>query len=163
MDSRGIVATIISLFSLLCFVEITVADTGELVVHVSDNGQPVSDAVVTATCIDTGCDAMYTFDIMGEGDYRHPALQAPHNYRILAEKGTKSATSTRFVEPGINLPDVNLTLVDVPQDPWEAATAQASTVHGSEAAERSCVLNHMIFMLIPAVAVVALRIWRRKW
>lgn len=161
MERRSVVAAIVLLFCLLYFIEITLADTGQLSVHVTDSGQPVSDAVVTATCVDPGCDSIYTFDSMGEGVYLHEAMRAPQNYRILAEKGTKSATTQLFVLPGPN-PDVYLSLMEASEKPWEASTAEASTVYGFEVADRSNLLNNMAFMLIPLVAVVALRIWRRK-
>jgi hypothetical protein len=160
MKRRVAVATIASLLSLLYCTEIAMADTGELCVYVTDNGQPVSDAEVTATCIDPGCDSIYTLVHMGEGLYCHSALRTPHSYEILAEKGSKSATTTLFINAGLN-PDVHLSLTETPQNPWEASTAEASTVYGSGTAERSSRVNHMSFILIPGAAVLALRIRRR--
>jgi len=159
MERRSVVFTTALLFWHLCLVETASADTGILYVHVEDNGQPVSDAVVTATCLDTGCDPIYTFISLGDGSYAHYAMRAPHNYRIDAEKGSKSATTTRFVQTGPNLPDVHLALVE---EVWEASAAQASSVYGSEVAERSCLLNNMAILLLPLGLVVFLGILRRK-
>jgi hypothetical protein len=158
MKGRSAVAGIVSFLSLLFLAEMAVADTGELCVHVTDNGEPVSDAVVTATCMDPGCDAMYTFDCIGEGLYCFVAMRAPHEYTIRAEKGSKSAEATRFVKDGPNLPDVQLELTETPNEPWEASTAEASTVYGRKTVKPSSLLNHTVFMLIPPVVVLVLRI-----
>jgi hypothetical protein len=160
MERRVVLATVVSALSFLYCPEMALADTGKLCVYVTENGQSVSDAEVTATCIDAGCDSIYTLVHMGEGLYCHSALRTPHSYEILAEKGSKSATTTLYVQPGMN-PDVHLSLTEAPQEPWEASTAEASSRYGSATAEKSSPVNHMIFLLIPGAAILVLRIRRR--
>jgi hypothetical protein len=85
-------------------------ELGELLVHVTQNGQPVSDATVTATCLDSGCQSVYTFSNDGNGEYSYLAMRAPHNYRVDAQKGDDYASTARYILDGFNLPDAFLTL-----------------------------------------------------